>query len=208
MFWVWVLCGVLLGVYVWCVGDDVQFGDVVVCVGMIIGVVQVGLLVVVGCEWVLVYFCLWLLVMVVGGELVDILWILGNGQVYDVNFYVLVVVGWDVCVEVNWVGIVSNDFMEFGEIVEGQFNWVEVVVIVGGVGGVVVEVVRLVFFEFGEMEVVWVVMYLGFVQGFGQFGCDGVLIFLLLVNLVSVLVVFEVMVWLLIWLLLGKWYLM
>lgn len=34
---------------------------------------------VVGCEWVLVYFCLWLLVMVVGGELVDILWILGNG---------------------------------------------------------------------------------------------------------------------------------
>lgn len=35
--------------------------------------------------------------------------------------------------------------------------------IVGGVGGVVVEVVRLVFFEFGEMEVVWVVMYLGFV---------------------------------------------
>lgn len=23
MFWVWVLCGVLLGVYVWCVGDDV-----------------------------------------------------------------------------------------------------------------------------------------------------------------------------------------
>lgn len=28
-------------------------------------------------------------------------------------------VGWDVCVEVNWVGIVSNDFMEFGEIVEG-----------------------------------------------------------------------------------------
>jgi molybdopterin molybdotransferase len=199
-----ILRGAPSGAYVRRMGDDVQPGDVAVRAGTIIGAAQVGLLAAVGRERVLVHPRPRLSVMAVGGELVDISRTPGNGQVYDVNSYALAAAGRDAGAEVNRIGIVSNDPKELGEIVEGQINRAEIVVIAGGVGGAATEAVRAVLSELGEMEVVRVAMHPGSVQGFGQLGREGVPTFLLPANPVSALVVFEVMVRPLIRLSLGK----
>ena len=148
-----ILRGAPSGAYVRRTGDDVQPGDVAVRAGTIIGAAQVGLLAAVGRERVLVHPRPRLSVMAVGGELVDIARTPGNGQVYDVNSYALAAAGRDAGAEVNRVGIVSNDPKELGEIVEGQLNRAEVVVIAGAVGGAAAEAVRAVLSELGEMEV-------------------------------------------------------
>ena len=142
--------------------------------------------------------------MCVGGELVDISRTPGNGQVYDVNSYALAAAGRDAGAEVNRVGIVDTEPKELREIVEGQLNRAEVVVIAGAVGGAAAEGVRSVLRQLGEMEVTRIAMHPGSVQGFGQLGPDGVPVFLLPANPVSALVVFEVMVRPLIRLSLGK----
>lgn len=199
-----ILRGAPSGAYVRRAGDDVQPGDIAVRAGTIIGAAQVGLLAAVGRDRVLVHPRPRLSVMAVGGELVDITRTPGNGQVYDVNSYALAAAGRDAGAEVNRVGIVSNDPKELGEVVEGQINRAEIVVIAGGVGGAAAEAVRSVLAELGEMEVVRVGMHPGSVQGFGQLGREGVPTFLLPANPVSALVVFEVMVRPLIRLSLGK----
>ncbi|MGV0837395.1 molybdotransferase-like divisome protein Glp [Mycolicibacterium thermoresistibile] len=200
-----VLRGVRSGAYVRRTGDDVQPGDVAVRAGTIIGAAQVGLLAAVGRERVLVHPRPRLSVMSVGGELVDISRTPGNGQVYDVNSYALAAAGRDAGAEVNRVGILdSADPKELREVIEGQVNRSEVVVIAGGVGGAATEIVRSVLGELGEMEVTRIAMHPGSVQGFGQLGRDGVPVFLLPANPVSALVVFEVMVRPLIRMSLGK----
>jgi molybdopterin molybdotransferase len=172
--------------------------------GTIIGPAQVGLLAAVGRERVLVHPRPRLAVMCVGGELVDISRTPGNGQVYDVNSYALAAAGRDAGAEVNRVGIVDTDPKELRDVVEGQVNRAEVVVIAGAVGGAAAESVRSVLAELGEMEVTRIAMHPGSVQGFGQLGAEGVPVFLLPANPVSALVVFEVMVRPLIRLSLGK----
>ncbi len=134
-----VLRGVRSGAYVRRTGDDVQPGDVAVRAGTIIGAAQVGLLAAVGRDRVLVHPRPRLSVLAVGGELVDISRTPGNGQVYDVNSYALAAAGRDAGAEVNRVGIVSNDPAELGEVVEGQINRAEIVVIAGAVGGAAAE---------------------------------------------------------------------
>ncbi len=199
-----VLRGVRSGAYVRRTGDDVQPGDVAVRAGTTIGAAQVGLLAAVGRDRVLVHPRPRVSVLAVGGELVDISRTPGNGQVYDVNSYALAAAARDAGAEVNRVGIVSSDARELREVVEGQVNRAEIVVIAGAVGGAAAEVVRSVLSELGEMEVTRVAMHPGSVQGFGQLGRDGVPTFLLPANPVSALVVFEVMVRPLIRLSLGK----
>ncbi|MGH3551097.1 MAG: molybdotransferase-like divisome protein Glp [Mycobacterium sp.] len=199
-----VLRGVRSGAYVRRAGDDVQPGDVAVRAGTIVGAAQVGLLAAVGRDRVLVHPRPRLSVLAVGGELVDVSRTPGNGQVYDVNSYALAAAARDAGAEVNRVGIVSNDPKELGEVVEGQTNRAEIVVIAGAVGGAAAEAVRSVLAELGEMEVTRVAMHPGSVQGFGQLGREGVPTFLLPANPVSALVVFEVMVRPLIRLSLGK----
>jgi molybdopterin molybdotransferase len=199
-----VLRGVRSGAYVRRAGDDVQPGDVAVRAGTIIGAAQVGLLAAVGRERVLVHPRPRLSVMSVGGELVDISRTPGNGQVYDVNSYALAAAGRDAGAEVNRVGIVDTDPVRLREVVEGQLNRAEIVVIAGAVGGAAAESVRAVLSELGEMEVSRIAMHPGSVQGFGQLGRDRVPVFLLPANPVSALVVFEVMVRPLIRLSLGK----
>jgi molybdopterin molybdotransferase len=199
-----VLRGVRSGAYIRRTGDDVQPGDVAVRAGTIIGPAQVGLLAAVGRERVLVHPRPRLSVMCVGGELVDISRTPGNGQVYDVNSYALAAAGRDAGAEVNRIGIVDTDPKELREIVEGQLNRAEVVVIAGAVGGAAAESVRSVLAQLGEMEVTRIAMHPGSVQGFGQLGPEGVPVFLLPANPVSALVVFEVMVRPLIRLSLGK----
>ena len=199
-----VLRGVRSGAYVRRTGDDVQPGDVAVRAGTIIGAAQVGLLAAVGRDRVLVHPRPRVSVLAVGGELVDISRTPGNGQVYDVNSYALAAAARDAGAEVNRVGIVSSDPRELGEVVEGQVNRAEIVVIAGAVGGAAAEAVRSVLAKLGEMEVTRVAMHPGSVQGFGQLGRDGVPTFLLPANPVSALVVFEVMVRPLIRLSLGK----
>ena len=129
-----VLRPVRSGDYVRRTGDDVQPGDVAVRAGTIIGAAQVGLLAAVGRERVLVHPRPRLSVMCVGGELVDISRTPGNGQVYDVNSYALAAAGRDAGAEVNRVGIVDTDPKELRDVVEGQLNRAEVVVIAGAVG--------------------------------------------------------------------------
>lgn len=197
-----VLRGVRSGAYVRRTGDDVQPGDVAVRAGTIIGAAQVGLLAAVGRERVLVHPRPRLSVLAVGGELVDISRTPGNGQVYDVNSHALAAAARDAGAEVNRVGIV--DAKELRDVVEGQLNRAEIVVIAGAVGGTAAESVREVLSELGEMEVTRVAMHPGSVQGFGQLGREGVPTFLLPANPVSALVVFEVMVRPLIRLSLGK----
>ena len=199
-----VLRGVRSGAYVRRTGDDVQPGDVAVRAGTIIGAAQVGLLAAVGRERVLVHPRPRLSVMCVGGELVDISRTPGNGQVYDVNSYALAAAGRDAGAEVNRVGIVSTDPTKLREVVEGQLNRAEAVVIAGAVGGAAAEGVRSVLSQLGDMEVSRIAMHPGSVQGFGQLGPEGVPVFLLPANPVSALVVFEVMVRPLIRLSLGK----
>lgn len=199
-----VLRGVRSGAYVRRTGDDVQPGDVAVRAGTIIGAAQVGLLAAVGRERVLVHPRPRLSVLSVGGELVDISRTPGNGQVYDVNSYALAAAARDAGAEVNRVGIVDGDPANLREVVEGQLNRSEIVVIAGAVGGAAAESVRKVLAGLGEMEVARIAMHPGSVQGFGQLGRDGVPVFLLPANPVSALVVFEVMVRPLIRLSLGK----
>jgi molybdopterin molybdotransferase len=199
-----VLRGVRSGAYVRRTGDDVQPGDVAVRAGTIIGPAQVGLLAAVGRDRVLVHPRPRLSVMCVGGELVDVSRSPGNGQVYDVNSYALAAAGRDAGAEVTRVGIVDTEANELREIVEGQLNRAEVVVIAGAVGGAAGEGVRAVLGQLGEMEVTRIAMHPGSVQGFGQLGPEGVPVFLLPANPVSALVVFEVMVRPLIRLSLGK----
>src|SRR5689334_24467979 len=199
-----VLRGVRSGAYVRRTGDDVQPGDVAVRAGAIIGAAQVGLLAAVGRERVLVHPRPRLSVMCVGGELVDISRTPGNGQVYDVNSYALAAAGRDAGAEVNRVGIVDTESKTLRDVVEGQINRAEVLVIAGAVGGTAAESVRAVLSELGDMEVSRIAMHPGSVQGFGQLGRDGVPVFLLPANPVSALVVFEVMVRPLIRMSLGK----
>ncbi|HYJ54739.1 MAG TPA: gephyrin-like molybdotransferase Glp [Mycobacterium sp.] len=199
-----VLRGVRSGAYVRRTGDDVQPGDVAVRAGTIIAAAQVGLLAAVGRERVLVHPRPRLSVMSVGGELVDISRTPGNGQVYDVNSYALAAAGRDAGAEVNRVGIVTTDPAQLREVVEGQLNRSEAVVIAGAVGGAAAEGVRSVLAQLGDMEVARIAMHPGSVQGFGQLGAEGVPVFLLPANPVSALVVFEVMVRPLIRLSLGK----
>ncbi|MCF6390475.1 molybdopterin molybdotransferase MoeA [Mycobacterium sp. MBM] len=199
-----VLRGVRSGAYVRRTGDDVQPGDVAVRAGTIIGAAQVGLLAAVGRDKVMVHPRPRMTVLSVGGELVDVSRTPGNGQVYDVNSYALAAAGRDAGAEVNRVGIVDTDPAKLREVVEGQINRSEVVVIAGAVGGAAAEAVRAVLSELGEMEVVRIAMHPGSVQGFGQLGRDGVPVFLLPANPVSALVVFEVMVRPLIRMSLGK----
>ncbi len=199
-----VLRGVRSGAYVRRTGDDVQPGDVAVRSGTIIGAAQVGLLAAVGRERVLVHPRPRLSVMSVGGELVDVSRTPGNGQVYDVNSYALAAAGRDAGAEVNRVGIVDTESKTLRDVVEGQINRAEVLVISGAVGGTAAESVRAVLSEIGEMEVARIAMHPGSVQGFGQLGRDGVPVFLLPANPVSALVVFEVMVRPLIRMSLGK----
>jgi molybdopterin molybdotransferase len=199
-----VLRGVRSGAYVRRTGDDVQPGDVAVRSGTIIGAAQVGLLAAVGRERVLVHPRPRLSVMSVGGELVDVSRTPGNGQVYDVNSYALAAAGRDAGAEVNRVGIVDTESKTLRDVVEGQINRAEVLVIAGAVGGTAAESVRAVLSELGEMEVARIAMHPGSVQGFGQLGREGVPVFLLPANPVSALVVFEVMVRPLIRMSLGK----
>jgi molybdopterin molybdotransferase len=199
-----VLRSVSSGSYVRHTGDDVQSGDVAVRAGAIIGAAQVGLLAAVGRERVLVHPRPRLSVMSVGSELVDISRDPGTGQVYDVNSYALAAAGRDAGAEVNRVGIVSSDPKELREVVEGQLNRAEVVIIAGAVGGTAAETVRSALSSLGEMDISRVAMHPGSVQGFGQLGAEGVPTFLLPTNPVSALVVFEVMVRPLIRLSLGK----
>src|SRR5271156_1881450 len=172
--------------------------------GAIIGAAQVGLRAAVGRDRVLVHPRPRVSVLAVGGELVDISRTPGNGQVYDVNSYALAAAARDAGAEVNRGGIASNDARELGEVVEGQVNRAEIVVIAGAVGGAAADAVRSVLAKLGEMEVTRVAMHPGSIQGFGQLGRDGVPTFLLPANPVSALVVFEVMVRPLIRLSLGK----
>ena len=199
-----VLRGVRSGAYVRRVGDDVQPGDVAVRAGAIIGAAQVGLLAAVGRERVLVHPRPRVSVLSVGAELVDITRTPGNGQIYDVNSYALAAAARDAGAEVNRIGIVSTDPKELRDLLEGQLNRCEVVVIAGAVGGAAAENLRSVLGGFGEMEVTRIAMHPGSVQGFGQLGPEGVPTFLLPANPVSALVVFEVMVRPLIRLSLGK----
>ncbi len=199
-----VVRGVRSGAYVRRTGDDVQPGDVAVRSGTIIGAAQVGLLAAVGRERVLVHPRPRLSVMSVGGELVDVSRTPGNGQVYDVNSYALAAAGRDAGAEVNRVGIVDTESKTLRDVVEGQINRAEVLVIAGAVGGTAAESVRAVLSELGDMEVARIAMHPGSVQGFGQLGRDGVPVFLLPANPVSALVVFEVMVRPLIRMSLGK----
>ena len=199
-----VLRSVPTGAYVRRTGDDVQPGDVAVRAGVIIGAAQVGLLAAVGRERVLVHPRPRLSVMSVGSELVDISRTPGNGQVYDVNSFALAAAGRDAGAEVTRVGIISSDPKELREIVEGQLNRAEVVLIAGAVGGAAAEGVRSALSTLGEMDIDRVAMHPGSVQGFGQLGPEGVPTFLLPANPVSALVVFEVMVRPLIRLSLGK----
>lgn len=199
-----VLRGAPSGAYVRRAGDDVQPGDVAVRSGTVIGAAQVGLLAAVGRERVLVHPRPRVTIMALGGELVDISRNPGNGQVYDVNSYALAAAARDAGAEVNRIGIVSGGPRELREIVEGQINRAEVIVIAGAVGGAAAEAVRQMLAELGEIEVVRVAMHPGSIQGFGQLGREGVPTFLLPANPVSALVVFEVMVRPLIRLSLGK----
>ncbi len=199
-----VLRGAPSGAYVRRAGDDVQPGDVAVRSGTVIGAAQVGLLAAVGRERVLVHPRPRVTIMALGGELVDISRTPGNGQVYDVNSYALAAAARDAGAEVNRVGIVSGGPRELRDIVEGQINRAEVIVIAGAVGGAAAEGVRQVLAELGEIEVVRVAMHPGSIQGFGQLGREGVPTFLLPANPVSALVVFEVMVRPLLRLSLGK----
>ncbi|MGH3639572.1 MAG: molybdotransferase-like divisome protein Glp [Mycobacterium sp.] len=199
-----VLRGVRSGAYVRRTGDDVQPGDVAVRSGTIIGAAQVGLLAAVGRERVLIHPRPRLSVMSVGGELVDVSRTPGNGQVYDVNSYALAAAGRDAGAEVNRVGIVDTESKTLRDVVEGQINRAEVLVIAGAVGGTAAESVRAVLSELGDMEVSRIAMHPGSVQGFGQLGREGVPVFLLPANPVSALVVFEVMVRPLIRMSLGK----
>jgi len=188
-----VLRSVPSGAYVRRSGDDVQPGDIAVRAGAIIGAAQVGLLAAVGRDRVLVHPRPRLSVMSVGSELVDVSRTPGNGQVYDVNSYALAAAGRDAGAEVTRVGIASIDPKELREVVEGQLNRAEVVVIAGAVGGAA-EAVRSALSPLGEIDVDRVAMHPGSVQGFGQLGPEGVPTFLLPANPVSALVVFEVMV--------------
>jgi molybdopterin molybdotransferase len=199
-----VLRGVRPGDYVRRIGDDVQPGDVAVRAGTVVGAAQVGLLAAVGRDRVLVHPRPRLSVLAVGGELVDVTRTPGNGQVYDVDSYALAAAGRDAGAEVNRVGIVSSEPTKLREVVEGQLNRAEVVVIAGGVGGAAADQVRTVLSHLGEMEVARIAMHPGSVQGFGQLGPEGVPTFLLPANPVSALVVFEVMIRPLIRLSLGK----
>ena len=199
-----VLRGVRTGAYVRRIGDDVRPGDVAVRAGTVVGAAQVGLLAAVGRERVLVHPRPRLSVMAVGGELVDVSRTPGNGQVYDVNSYALAAAGRDAGAEVNRVGIISNEPQKLREVVEGQLNRAEVVVIAGAVGGAAAEQVRSVLAELGDMEVSRVAMHPGSVQGFGRLGPEGVPTFLLPANPISALVIFEVMIRPLIRLSLGK----
>lgn len=199
-----ILRGAPSGAYVRRVGDDVQPGDVAVRAGTVIGAAQVGLLAAVGRERVLVHPRPRLSILAVGEELVDIARTPGNGQVYDVNSYALAAAGRDAGAEVNRVGIITSNPGELREIVAGQVNRSEVVVIAGAVGGAAAETVQSVLSALGEMEIVRVAMHPGSVQGFGRLGREGVPTFLLPANPVSALVVFEVMVRPLIRLSLGK----
>ena len=199
-----VLRSVRSGAYVRRTGDDVQPGDVAVRSGTIIGAAQVGLLAAVGRERVLVHPRPRVSIMSVGGELVDVSRTPGNGQVYDVNSYALAAAGRDAGAEVNRVGIVDTESKTLRDVVEGQINRAEVLVIAGAVGGTAAESVRAVLSELGEIEVARIAMHPGSVQGFGQLGREGVPVFLLPANPVSALVVFEVMVRPLIRMSLGK----
>jgi len=185
-------------------GDDIQPGDVAVTAGSILGPAQIGLLAAVGRSKVLVYPRPRLSVISVGRELVDIDREPGLGQIYDVNSYALAAAGREAGAEVHRVGIAVGEPRRLKEIVEGQIQRSEVIVISGAVGGQGSEMFRSVLEDLGEIDTARVAMHPGSVQGFGLLGEERIPVFLLPSNPVSALVTFEVLVRPLIRMSLGK----
>lgn len=182
------------GAYVRRTGEDVQPGDVAVRSGAFIGSAQVGLLAAVGRDKVLVHPKPRLSIISVGDELVDVSRSPGPGQVYDVNSFALAAAARDAGAEVNRVGIAPRDPRKLRELVEARLLVSEVVVISGAAGGHSAELVVEALSDLGELDLTRVAMQPGSAQGFGRLGPDAVPTFLLPINPVSALVVFEVMV--------------
>jgi len=182
------------GAYVRRTGEDVQPGDVAVRSGAFIGSAQVGLLAAVGRDKVLVHPKPRLSILSVGDELVDVSRSPGPGQVYDVNSFALAAAARDAGAEVNRVGIAPRDPRKLRELVEARLLVSEVVVISGAAGGHSAELVVEALSDLGELDLTRVAMQPGSAQGFGRLGPDAVPTFLLPINPVSALVVFEVMV--------------
>ncbi|GGL88184.1 molybdotransferase-like divisome protein Glp [Nakamurella endophytica] len=182
------------GRYVRRTGEDVQPGDVAVRSGAFIGAAQVGLLAAVGRDKVLVHPRPRLSIVTVGDELVDVSRTPGPGQVFDVNSYALAAAARDAGAEVNRVGIAPHDLRRLRELVEARLLVSELVVIAGAAGGHSAELVVEALSELGDLDLTRVAMQPGSAQGFGRLGPDRVPTFLLPMNPVSALVVFEVIV--------------
>jgi molybdopterin molybdotransferase len=190
--------------YVRRAGEDVQTGDVAVRRGSIIGPAQVGMLAAVGRGEVLVHPRPRVAVISVGDELVDLDRTPGAGQVYDVNSYALAAAARDAGAEVTRTGKVPGDAKALRDAVEARLPECEAVVIAGPAAGSGGEGVAAALDELGSLELTRVAMHPGSVQGFGRLGPGAVPTFLLPVNPVSALLVFEVMVRPLIRTALGK----
>jgi molybdopterin molybdotransferase len=114
--------------------------------------------------------------------------------VYDVNSFALAAAARDAGAEVNRVGIAPQDPRKLRELVEARLLVSEVVVISGAAGGHSADLVVEALADLGDLDLTRVSMQPGSAQGFGRLGPDSVPTFLLPINPVSALVVFEVMV--------------
>ncbi|NLU75732.1 molybdopterin molybdotransferase MoeA [Streptomyces sp. HNM0575] len=179
-------------------GSDVRAGEVVLSAGTVLGPPQVGLLAAVGRGTVRVRPRPRVVVVSTGSELVQPGEMLGSGQIYDSNSFVLTAAARDAGAIAYRVGAVADDADTLRATIEDQLIRADIVVTSGGVSVGAYDVVKEVLSQIdggsGSVEFRRLAMQPGKPQGFGLIGPDRTPVLALPGNPVSSYVSFELFV--------------
>jgi molybdopterin molybdotransferase len=179
-------------------GSDVRAGTVALSAGTVLGPPQVGLLAAIGRGTVRVRPRPRVVVVSTGSELVQPGGMLGSGQIYDSNSYVLTAAARDAGAIAYRVGAVADDADTLRATIEDQLIRADIVVTSGGVSVGAYDVVKEVLSQIdggsGSVEFRRLAMQPGKPQGFGLIGPDRTPVLALPGNPVSSYVSFELFV--------------
>jgi molybdopterin molybdotransferase len=160
------------GRYIRAEGSEAPPGTRLMAAGTHLGAIQIGLLAAVGRDRVVVMPRPRVVVIAIGGDLIEPGQQLARGQVPDANSALLTSAAQEAGAIAFRVGIVRDDPNVLADTLEDQLIRADLVVVAGGSGTGVSGVVREVLNRIGEVRFAHVAMQPGTAQGFGLIGPD------------------------------------
>ncbi|MGJ6980777.1 molybdopterin molybdotransferase MoeA [Aestuariimicrobium soli] len=180
------------GEYVVGRGSDVSDGDVLVREGQLLDARSAGLLAALGFDKVLARPRPRVVVLSVGGSLVEPgRRLTSDDQVHDANGYMIAAAAKEAGCQVWRVGVVSNDPAEIRETISDQLIRADLIISTGGVADGSDDLVREVLPELGLTDFARVALRPGGDQGFGLIGDDKVPMLMLPARPLGAFVSFE-----------------